>query len=386
MRKIVAAGLAALATVPAVAAEVYPPGSPLAGFPIAHPQPYDVPPAPPGAPQFVYPTPMAAAELYPAGSPLAGFPVAHPQPYYDVSQPAPPVPSSFAYPKPVPQWEFDFGGRYVFGSGQTTIQLFGGFPNRMVSQLTYSNLTGNGGEIFGRVEHLSGFFLKGYLGGALRNTGNLKDEDFPPVSIIYSSTNSDQKSGSLKYATVDFGWDWRSKNARLGFFAGYLYYAEHLNAYGCTQTASNPFICVPPIPNDVLAITSDATWNAARFGVVGQWWLGYGLSLTAEVAWLPVGVLSASDFHWLRPDLIKPVPEKGDAFDEFQLEAVLKYQFSPNFSVGVGGRLWRIGTTAAEADFAGGTQAINFRTETWGAFVQASYKFGELPPSNRFGL
>ncbi len=289
------------------------------------------------------------------------------------------------YVKPIPQWEAEVGGRYFFGSGQTRLQLFGPVPSSLlVSQLTYSNLNTNAGEIFGRVEHISGFFLKGYLGGSGLNAGSLKDEDFPPVVVPYSSTNSDQHGGQLRYGTVDFGWDWRSQNWRLGFFAGYLYYAEHLNAYGCAQTASNPFICVPSIPNSVLTLTDNATWNAARFGVVSQWNLGYGFSVTAEAAWLPIGLLTASDFHWLRPDLIKPIPENGAAFDQFQLEALLAYHFTPNFSVGAGARYWRIGTTSAEADFSGspiGAQSINFRTEQWGGFVQASYKFGGLGPS-----
>jgi hypothetical protein len=311
----------------------------------------------------------------------------------DMNVPASPDPLAdfpiVAAPPPVPQWEAEIGGRYFFGSGQTRLQLFGGFPSgQLNSQLTYSNLTANAGEIFGRVEHLSGFFVKGYLGGTALNSGNLKDEDFLPTILGgYSSTNSDQHGGSLKYATADFGWDWRSKDLRLGFFAGYLYYSQRLNAYGCTQTASNPFICEPPIPNSVLGITDDATWNAMRFGATAQWRFGHGLSLTTEVAWLPVGILSASDFHWLRTDLIKPIPENGAAFDQFQLEALLNYQFSPNFSAGVGARYWQIGTTSAQADFLGGSagaQAINFRTETWGGFVQASYKFGGLPPSNRY--
>jgi outer membrane protease len=260
--------------------------------------------------------------------------------------------------------------------------LYGGLPSSQLnSQLTYSNLTANAGEIFGRVEHLSGFFLKGYFGLSALNSGNLKDEDFPPATTPYSSTNSDQHGGQLKYATVDVGWDMRSENLRLGVFAGYLYYSEQLNAYGCTQTASNPGICVPTIPNSVLVITDDATWNAMRLGGFVQWTFGYGFSLTTEAAWLPVGFLAASDFHWLRPDLIKPIPENGAAFAQVQLEALLNYQFTPSFSVGVGGRYWNIGNHGGASRLPGGsvgTNAINFKTETWGAFVQASYKFGDL--------
>jgi hypothetical protein len=291
-------------------------------------------------------------------------------------------------PPPIPQWEGEVGGRYFFGSGQTRLQLFGPVPSaQLVSQLTYSNLTTNAGELFGRIEHLSGFFLKGYLGYSALNSGTLKDEDFPPIPGGYSATNSDQHGGSLKYATVDFGWDWRSENVRLGFFAGYLYFAEHLNAYGCTQTTSNPFVCVPSISNSVLVITDNVNWNAMRFGAVARWNLWYGFSITTEVAWLPIGLLSAQDFHWLRPDLIKPVPENGAAFDQYQVEALLNYQVSPNFSVGVGGRYWHIGSTSAQADFGGGNtgaQSINFTTTVWGGFVQASYRFGDLPPTRRF--
>ena len=34
-----------------------------------------------------------------------------------------------------------------------------------LSRLTYSNLQAHSGEVFGRAEHLSGFFIKGFAGG-----------------------------------------------------------------------------------------------------------------------------------------------------------------------------------------------------------------------------
>jgi hypothetical protein len=106
--------------------------------------------------------------------------------------------------------------------------------------------------------------------------------------------------------------------------------------------------------------------------------------LITGAAWLPVGLLTVSDFHWLRADLINPTPEKGAAFAHVQLEGILRYQMTPNFSMGVGGRYWQIGTTSAEADFVGSqSQAITYRTERRGAFVQASYSFGDLPPPHR---
>jgi hypothetical protein len=112
-------------------------------------------------------------------------------------------------PPPIPQWTSEFGGRYWFSSGWTQLDLYGitGVDDRLLSRLTWSDLQAHSGEAFGRIEHLSGFFLKGFAGGGAITTGNLRDEDFPPVILPspvgpiatpYSSTNSDQRDGGLE--------------------------------------------------------------------------------------------------------------------------------------------------------------------------------------------
>jgi hypothetical protein len=289
-------------------------------------------------------------------------------------------------PKPISQWEGQFGARYFPSSGKTKINLLDPFTGGLVSRLTFSNLTAHSGELYGKVEHLSGLFFKGYVGGGAVTSGKLQDEDFPPIFGGYSSTDSQQRDGHLLYGTLDAGYEWRSENLRLGFFLGYLYYSERLNAFGCVQTATNPFICNPPFSSSVNVISSDATWNAVRLGGNTTWIFGNGLSLTTEFAWLPYARLSGSDFHFLRDNLPKPVSESAVAVFNVQLEAILNYQFTPNFAAGIGARYWRIGSdgTSGERDlsFAGlPTQSINFRTERYGGFVQASYQFGNLRPS-----
>jgi hypothetical protein len=181
-------------------------------------------------------------------------------------------------PRPIAQWESEIGGRYWYSVGRTEKNLFGfpGGPPIFLSRLTYTNLQAHSGEAFGRLEHLSGFFIKGFAGGGGITGGNLQDEDFPPIPGGYSSTNSDQRDGRLAYATVDLGWTWRSEGIKLGFFGGYFYNFERVNAFGCTQAAANPFICVPPIPSSVLAITQDTSWNAVRVGFNGEWRFGGG--------------------------------------------------------------------------------------------------------------
>ena len=111
-------------------------------------------------------------------------------------------------PRPIAQWESEIGGRYWYSSGRTQLDLFGATQaNGLLSRLTYSDLQAHSGEVFGRAEHLSGFFIKGFVGGGAITGGGLRDEDFVTPSFpLYSSTNSEQRDGRLAYATVDLGW------------------------------------------------------------------------------------------------------------------------------------------------------------------------------------
>jgi hypothetical protein len=78
----------------------------------------------------------------------------------------------------------------------------------------------------------------------------------------------------------------------------------------------------------------------------------------------------------------RATPEDGTARG-VQLEAILSYNVTRSFSVGVG-RYWSIGTKdhggtdhfEVSAIGGGFPQAINFKTERYGGFVQASYIFG----------
>lgn len=109
------------------------------------------------------------------------------------------------------------------------------------------------------------------------------------------------------------------------------------------------------------------------------------LKLTGDAAWIPYAKLNARDFHWARigTDFNGPTPEDGHGHG-VQLEAILSYDVTRAFSVGIGGRYWRIQTPdhGATAHFdvsaigGGLPQDLNFKTERYGGFVQASYIFG----------
>jgi hypothetical protein len=299
-----------------------------------------------------------------------------------------------------PLWSAEFGARYFPSSGTTKLDLFA-FPpltpnNVLVSRLTYRDLLAHSGELYGRLEHGTGLFVKGFIGGGVIPSGTLQDEDFLVHPLFpYSSTDSEQRNGRLIYGSVDFGWAFRTVTTRTSFFAGYFYSQERLNAFGCTQTAGNPLICAPgDVAPSTEVIRQETNWGAVRVGISGEWRVTERWKVTAEAAWLPYVHVDARDTHLLRLGTCLecfsgPTPETGsDAINSsVQLEAILSYYVTDAFSVGIGGRYWNIhpnpGSTTVhfeETTLIFGPQAASLRTVRWGAFLQASYKFGRLEP------
>lgn len=279
----------------------------------------------------------------------------------------------------------EIGLRFWYSTASTAKDLYdiGGAP---VSRLTYSGLGTGSGEIFGRSDdRASGLFVKGFIGAGAIGSGSLEDEDFPPVTTPYSATNSAQRDGTLFYASGDFGWNFlATPTYKLGAFGGFFFEREVVNAYGCRQIAGNPFICAPPISDATLGITEDARWAAVRLGLSGEVTLWNCLKLGADVAWLPLTMLSGADSHSLRMQPIPgnfngATPEDGDGNNGVQLEGVVSYLISPDFNVGVGARYWRLETNGNANfnifGFEGGAQPVHFVTERYGGFVQGAFRF-----------
>jgi opacity protein-like surface antigen len=283
-----------------------------------------------------------------------------------------------APPAPVSLWEFEFGARYFYSSGRSRYTLGDPFvPGQINSQLTYKNLDSHAGEGFARVDHTSGFFAKGFVGGGNIFKGTLNDEDFPPAVAPYSNTVSSVNNGSLWYGTVDAGYNfWKGPTFKVGGFVGYNHFYENANAYGCTQVATNPAICGVPISGSVLVLSKTENWDSLRVGLNSVVNLSPQWRVTFDGAYLPYVKLSGFDNHWLRPD-INPLPQSGNGWG-YQLEGIVSYDVTQNFSVGVGGRYWYAKTTSGTTQFPlVPPSPTAFTYERYGGFLQASYKFGE---------
>ena len=282
-------------------------------------------------------------------------------------------------------WVFEIGGRYFYSSAKNWYDLYNDpTPAQLNSRLTYDGLNAHSGEVFFRVDTPSAIFVKGYYGAGSIRQGGLYDEDFPPAVSPYSKTVSDT-SGTLQYGNIDLGYSFydsrglaTSTPVRFGGFIGYHYWHEKVDAFGCEQIANTTpcgvggFIPTRGIGPGVLVVTENDTWHSFRAGGIVDIWLTPALKFTAEAAYARVWQ-KALDTHYLTFGS-DPSTATGNGV---QLEAILSYQLTPLFNVGVGGRWWHFNTTGNEAMF---NQLIKYQTERYGVFVQGSLKFGDNRP------
>ncbi len=287
-------------------------------------------------------------------------------------------------------WEFDAGTRTWLSSG--TI----GAPNpfltsreALTSRLVFHDLDAVSGETYARVDHSSGLFVKGFLGAGGIFNGYEHDEDFNQHA--YSTELESGAAGNLGYANIDLGYTFlRSPGAKLGAFVGYNYYTEHVNVYGCTEIAGSQ-ACAPPPGNSMpnfLRTAQDDHFNSLRVGLSSETMLTDRLKFTADAAYVPWTDFGGLDDHNQRQLLF---PEAASTGDGVMLEAVLSYDITKNWNVGVGGRYWawnmRNGTITSDyVGLAAGTPVpAGYTSERYGVFAQMGYHWGDTTPAASAG-
>ncbi len=278
-------------------------------------------------------------------------------------------------------WVWEVGARYWYSIGQNKYDYFNDTTSTQLnSRLTYKDMQTHSGETFFRVDHRNGLFFKGFFGAGKTADGTLIDEDFPPAVAPYSSTTS-ALDGDLRYFTIDVGYtffdstQWHSgglkdqpshEGVRVGAFVGYNYWKEEVDAFGCTQTASNPVVCPPGLvaPTDKV-ITEKDTWRSLRLGLIADVMLNQRTKLSGEAAYLRTDQ-NALDIHYFT---FGPDPANGDG-DGVQVEAILSYQLTQMLDIGVGGRWWHLETDAIDSF----NQLLKYDTDRYGVFVQGAYR------------
>jgi opacity protein-like surface antigen len=278
--------------------------------------------------------------------------------------------------------EVEVGTRYVHGWGRYQQDLGGGPPLPVNnSRLTWDHLQTDGAELFARIDTAENVMLKGMIGGGAGNLGYINDEDwglqqpFPgtAVSVFPYQNSISGASTDIRYLTIDAGYDWLRQPAyRFTPFVGYNYFEQHLQ----TPKTLDYIMYAPTVTYDTVGLGQDNNWHAVRIGAAADILLAPRLHLNAEAAYLPYVHYRGHDDHG--PGAVSP--QWGDGRG-VQLEAILSYDVTDRWSVGVGGRYWAFWIPNGEtANFAnGGTGAVNaqaFAAEQAAAFLQVSYKFG----------
>ena len=274
----------------------------------------------------------------------------------------------------------EFGTRVGWSGGKFSKDLWSSTnKSQLNSRLTWEGQDGLALETFARLDHTSGVFAKGLLGGVGISSSKMSDEDFPPGISPYSKTTDTTKNGRDLYATVDLGYNFLSNNnGKLGAFIGYNHYEQNLRAYGCTQVATNAGCRTnpPPYASDNLTLGENERWNSMRLGLNGEYMITDRLKIMGDAAWLPVSNMTSNDNHWLRAN-INPLKQVGDSSKNYQLEAVLSYKVTEKVSLGVGARHWHF-EASGHTQFPGvaATSPMKFKSDRTTIFTQLSYTFG----------
>ncbi len=283
-------------------------------------------------------------------------------------------------------WSFEFGTRAWASLGK--FQWDHGVPPpsaNLISRLTYDDMVGYSAELFERLDTPWHFFLKGNVGVGGMPSGQMHDEDYN-IGVPYSNTISHEDSGRISYATADFGYDvMTGADYKLGLFVGYNFLAERIDSRGCIQIAGVVGLCDPVFGDEFVVGTENAYWHSWRVGFAGETRIFDRFKLKTDIAYLPWTELSGGrDNHLLR-DTTFFINQKGQG-EGVQLESSLDYMVTDAFSVGFGGRYWSMWTHEGsdQIGFSGGGmtpwfQGEKFSTDRYGAYLQASFKFGEAP-------
>lgn len=274
-------------------------------------------------------------------------------------------------------WEAELGARIFASTGTVGAPqpLLNSPGSRMASRLIFSDLTAIAGETFARIDHIEGLFAKGYLGAGSITNGRLNDEDFP-AGGAYSNTYS-TALGNLSYVTLDMGYSpLKTATGKLGAFIGYNYYAENINIYNCRQLAGAQICRNPSQLSNFIALSEDDQFNSFRLGLSSEFNISDQLTLSSDAAYIPLVNFKGLDMHNARQLL---GPEQSSHGDGAMLESSLNYQFSPSWSIGLGGRywMWNMHSGSVDFDFLGNPETIGeparFNAERYGLFLELSY-------------
>jgi len=274
----------------------------------------------------------------------------------------------------------EFGVRYWYSEGRTTrshnAQQVAPSVGNPTSVLTWTDLTANALELHGRKNFAQSGFLKGYAGFGDLRSGSLRDEDFNRGQVRTSDTTTTIKGDSLTYASIDLGKDlWRFRNGKGGIFIGYQFWREQVDGFGVVQTFPPPTRVV--LPDSLLVIGNEVTWQSLRLGFAGDWNLSASTRIALDAALVPYAHVRDEDSHFQRPDLgrVPNIHSQGDGYG-VQLDAELRHLVARDWEIGAGLRYWWLRARDGEHTQAGlNLQLLELESQRIGLTLSVTHRW-----------
>ena len=300
-----------------------------------------------------------------------------------------------SHPIPLPSMlepQFEVGIRYWQSVGSTRFSINSSRQNPLLgnptSVLKYDDTDGYSGEFFWYARNETGTFAKGFVGGGGLSDGNLDDEDYLSGQVKFSDTYSRLKGDDLIYGTIDVGQHFtlidRADKLWLSPFIGFNFWQETAAAYGvrCNRDDIDGALCGSPgvvaVPFSTEVIENQANWSSLRLGGELKAKLWNRLSVIGEAAVLPVAYVWNEDSHFLRQDLgqVPNIVDRGVGWG-YQLEAALRYDFTPGWSAGAGVRYWyaKVDGKSEFVHFNDEVELKEFTSERFGVYGDIAYRF-----------
>ncbi|WP_241671265.1 omptin family outer membrane protease [Dankookia rubra] len=292
------------------------------------------------------------------------------------------------------QFSFSGGVRYWYSQSNNHFKFSNGFPGygNPTSTLDWNGNTAHSGEGYVRIDHhTTRLFVKALGGGGgINGDGEMTDRDFLAGQRSFSVTRSAVNGADLSYAMLDLGINLRPvpqhmPDLTISPFIGYHYWSDNPISKGlnCETRDVAPRECFQTVLLDqsVKAVGYGIRWDVLRVGLGAAIPVALvkGLSVSAEVAWVPYAHFNVDDSHYLRVDL-GPTPNsyhRGSARG-VEAEVMVSYALTDRFKLGVGGRYWGLFSYDGESTFRQSQRSYSgtrFEQQRYGLLVEAKYRF-----------
>ncbi len=282
-------------------------------------------------------------------------------------------PATWEVPPPniIPlQPHYEVGARYWWSEGKTNFSIDSskmdpslGLPS---AKLTYDNVQGNAAEFVFRAWTEANLFAKGFVGGGMLSGGTLDGSVFSPGSTKFPVTDSSLGGKNLAYGTLDIGKSFTlsdgTAKVTLSPFIGLNLWQEQTETDSCQP---NDAVC-----GGLAISTNKQGWSALRLGSELQVKLFDRVTLIGDAAILPIA--------YLTDDAGASLQNSGRGWG-YQLEAELKVDLTPCWSIGSGVRYWFAEIDDGKAKFLDFTntasELTSFTSQRFGVFGDVTYKF-----------